>query len=119
MSVVYSSAVKTARMNADATYFVNGQLQLLNSTGAVLAAFLLTGTAGSVTGSVWTLGFGAQTVNASAAGTATQAQIINSAGTPGITGLTVGTTGTDIVLNNPSIATGQSITLSSATVTHA
>lgn len=119
MSVVYSAAVKTARMNADATYFANGQLQLLNSTGGVLATFVLNGTAGSVTGSVWTLGFSAMTVNASAAGTATQAQIVNSSGVAGITGLTVGTTGTDIVLNNTSIATGQSITLSSATVTHA
>jgi hypothetical protein len=50
---------------------------------------------------------------------ATKAQIKDSGGTAEITGLTVGTSGTDIVLDNNNIDEGQDISLTSATVTHA
>lgn len=63
--------------------------------------------------------FDASTVTASGSGTAAKAQIKNSGGTDGVTGLTVGTSATDIVLDSVSITSGQSVTLSSATITHA
>ena len=71
---------------------------------------------------MWTLAFDFSTVAASAAGTANKAQIKRSAANGAaahLTGLTVGTSGTDVILDNLSIASGQNVTLSSATITHA
>jgi hypothetical protein len=42
-----------------------------------------------------------------------------SGGTDVVTGLTVGTSGTDIVLDNLNIATGQTVSINSAAITHA
>jgi len=123
MSVIYTTAVKTDRMTASKDYFVNGTLELLSAGDVVLAIFTLSATAGSVATDTWTLGFTSSTVTGEAgagAGTdATKAQIKNSGGTPSITGLTVGTGGTDIVLDNANIASGQNVTLSSAEIQHA
>ena len=57
---------------------------------------------------------------ASATGTAAAARIKDGAGTPNnvITGLTVGTSGSDINLNSTSITSGQTVTLSSGVITH-
>ena len=74
---------------------------------------------GDISGAVWTLVFDASTVSASGTGTAAKAQVKTSGGSAHLTGLTVGTSGTDIVLENTSIASGQDVTLSSATITHA
>jgi len=54
-------------------------------------------------------------------GTAANARIKDGAGTPNniITGLTVGTSGSDINLNSTSITSGQTVTLTSGTITHA
>jgi hypothetical protein len=119
MAVTYNVAVKEDRMTATMDYFANGTLEILTSGDAVLATFGLDATAGSVTGAVWTLGFDASTVTASGTGTAAKAQIKNSGGSAHLTGLTVGTSGSDINLDNTSIASGQDVTLSSATITHA
>ena len=56
---------------------------------------------------------------ASTGTTATKARIKNSGGTARISGLSVGTTGSAINLDNTSIASGQTVTISSATFTHA
>jgi hypothetical protein len=89
----------------------------------VLAIFGLSATGGAISNGVWTLAFDASTVSgesgASTGTAATKAQIKTSGGTARITGLTVGTSGTDIVLDNTSIASGQSVSLTSATITHA
>lgn len=119
MAVTYASAVKTARITASRDYHANGTLEILDGSSNVLATFGLSASSGTIAGDVWTLAFDAGTVNASAAGTAAAARIKNSAGTVGISGLTVGTSGTDVVLNNTNIASGQAITLDSATITHA
>jgi len=52
-------------------------------------------------------------------GTAAEAQIKNGDGTAVITGLTVGTGGADIILDSVSITTGQTVTLTTGTITHA
>jgi hypothetical protein len=56
---------------------------------------------------------------ASNSGTAALAQLQDSAGTWWVQGLTVGTSATDIILNSTSITSGQTVTITSATVTAA
>jgi len=118
MAVTYTTAVKTSRITATRDYHANGTLEILTAADAVLATFGLDAAGGTIAGAVWTLVFDASSVTASGTGTAAKAQIKNSGGTAGITGLTVGTSGSDINLNNLSISTGQTVTLSSATITH-
>lgn len=120
MSVTYAAGVKTERMDATRLHFVNGTLEIGTAGMAtVLATFTLTAMAGSAAAGVWTLAFSSGTVTASAAGTAAAARIKTAGGSSDITGLTVGTSGADINLNNTSITSGQSVTLSAASITHA
>ena len=120
MAVTYAAAVKTARMTATRDHFADGTLEIGTAgMGTVLATFGLSATGGSVSGSVWTLAFDAGTVTAGATGTAAAARIKNSVGTANLTGLTVGTSGSDINLSSVSINSGQDVTLSGATITHA
>ena len=120
MAVTYTAAVKTDRMTATMNKVANGTLEI-GTTGmaSVLATFGLSVSGGSVANGVWTLAFDASTVAATAAGTAAAARIKDSGGTAQITGLTVGTSGSDINLDNTSIASGQNVSLSTATITHA
>jgi hypothetical protein len=120
MSVIYDVALKTQRMNANKTYFANGTLELQTAAGTALAVFTLQAAAGSVTGAVWTLTpFASATVTASGGGTLTKAVIKTSTALAHITGLTVGTSSADIILDTTTVANGQSVTLTSATITHA
>jgi hypothetical protein len=120
MAVNYTNAVKTARMNATRTHFANGKLQIGTAgMAAVLAEFDLTAGAGSVSDGVWSLAFASGTATASAGGTAAAARIITSGSAADLTGLTVGTSAADIVLDSTSISNGQAVTLTSATITHA
>lgn len=120
MAITYATAVKTARMTATRDHFADGTLEI-GTTGmaSVLATFGLSASGGTIANDVWTLAFDAGTVNATAGGTAAAARIKNASGTANLTGLTVGTSGSDINLNNTNIASGQAVTLSSATITHA
>lgn len=120
MAVTYSVGAKNARMTATRDQCADGSLEITTSADAVLASIGLSATGGTVTGGVWTLAFdGAAT--ASATGTAAKARIKNSAGTVVVSDLTVSATGGagEINLDNTSIATGQTITLGTVTVTHA
>lgn len=122
MAVVYSAAVKTARMQAVADAIgAAGKLEIGTAGMAtVLATITLGPTPGTVSGSTLTLsGFPRSDTSADAAGTAAAARIRTSADADVITGLTVGTSGTDVVLDNLSIASGQTVTINSATFTHA
>lgn len=125
MAVTYTTAVKNARMTA-----VRDQIDLgagagvlqIGTTGmaTVLAEITLNDPSGTITGGILTLsGFPKSDTSANAAGTAAAARIRDSAGTDVITGLTVGTSGTDIILDNTNIAAGQTVTINSATITHA
>lgn len=123
MSVIYDATIKNDRMTATRDRVANGTLELLSASDVVLAIFGLSATGGTVTTDTWTLVFDASTVTGEAgagAGTdATKAQIKDSGGTARVTGLTVGISGTDVVLDNNNIASGQNVTLSSATLQHA
>jgi len=126
MAVTYSSTTKQNRMNAVVTTIgASGKLKLFTAADALLATFTLAATAGTVSGSTLTFSdangatAGILNTTASAAGTATKASITTSADVDVITGLTVGTTGTDLVLDNNVLASSQAITINSATITHA
>lgn len=56
---------------------------------------------------------------ASATGTAALANLRDSAGNAIVTGLTVGTSATDIIVATTSITSGQTVTVTSGTITHA
>jgi hypothetical protein len=122
MAVTYSAAVKTSRMTATRDYLANGTLEILTSGDALLATFGLSASGGTISGSDWVLELDATTVTASGNGTAAKAQIKTSGGSAHITGLTVGLAGAtpDLVLDNTSILTGQSVSLTGTNkITHA
>lgn len=125
MPVTYSTAVKTARMTAVRDQIDAGTgagiLQIgTTGMGTVLAEITLNDPSGTISGAVLTLsGFPKSDTSANATGTAAAARIRDSSGTDVITGLTVGTTGSDINLDSVSITAGQTVTINSATITHA
>ena len=125
MAVIYSTAVKTARMNAVVAQIDGGtgagKLEIGTSgMGTVLATITLNDPCGTVSGAVLTLsGFPKSDTSADATGTAASARIRDSNNADIITGLTVGLSGTDIVLDSVSFTTGQTVTINSATITHA
>jgi hypothetical protein len=120
MAVTYTTAAKTARMTATRDHFADGTLEICTSGyAAVIAVFGLSTNGGSISGATWTLAFDASSVSAGVTGIAAVARIKRSNGTADLTGLTVGTSGTDIVLDNVNINSGQTVTLTSATITHA
>lgn len=126
MAVIYSTAAKTARMNAVVTTIgTSGKLKLYSAADALLATFTLAATAGTVSGAVLTLSDangaaeGILSTTASTGGTATKASITTSADADVVTGLTVGMSGTDLVLDNNVLANGQAVTINTATITHA
>lgn len=134
MSGTYSATLKTNRMQlvadlisgktaaastgtASAGTLVIGDSTLSGATG-VLATLTLSATAGTVTGSVMTLSGTPLSATASASGTAAKADLRNNSGTAIVAGLTVGVSGSDINLTSVSITSGQTVTVSSGTITH-
>lgn len=119
MSVIYDTATKTARITATRDECANGTLEIRTAADAVLATFGLSATGGTIATDTWTLVFDASPVVASGTGTAAKAVIIDSVAGVRITGLTVGTSATDIILDSVSITSGQNVSLTSATIQHA
>jgi len=125
MALVYNLAVKTKRMIAvrdsiDAGVG-DGALEILDASNVLLASFTFSPVSGTVTGDTLTLSPASGTVTATAPGTPSQAQIKDGSGAAIITGLTAGTAGSspDVVLDSATISSGQSVTLSSASIQHA
>ena len=126
MSVTYSTALKNTRMTDVVTAIDNGGAGSLlfgavgGFTGSnLLATITFAATCGTVSGGVLTFS-STPLVDASAAntGTATQAEVEDGVGHVVISGLTVGTSASDINLSSTSIVAGQSVTLTSASITH-
>ena len=134
MSVVYSNTVKDNRLNVanDAvnskTYvagsgagsagtLVIGTSALSGSTG-VLATITLQNPAFTEGSQVLTLAGVPLSATAFAAGTAALAEIRNNGGTAIVSGLTVGTSGANINLGSVSITSGETVSITSGTVTH-
>lgn len=125
MAVTYSTAAKTARMAAVISQIDAGAgastLEIGTAAmGAVLATFTFADPSGTAASGVLTFDFDPDLeATASGTGTAAAAQIKDGDGTVVISGLTVGTSGTDIVLDSVSITSGQTVTLATGTITHA
>lgn len=125
MPVSYTSAVKIARMNAVTAAAGTTAVLEIGTTGmALVLATINLGNpiAAAATGAgVLTLaGFPRSDSAADATGTAAAARIRTAtAGTDIITGLTVGLSASDVILDSLSITLGQTVTINSAVFTHA
>lgn len=125
MAIVYTTAVKNARMSAVVDQIDAGAgagVLQIGTTGmaSILAEITLADPSGTVTGGVLTFSsFPRSDTSANNTGTAAAARIRDSNGVDIITGLSVGTTGSDINLDSVSITAGQTVTITSATITHA
>lgn len=125
MAVTYATDVKTDRMQAVVDQIDAGtgagKLEIGTSgMSTVLATITLSDPSGTVSGAVLTFsGTPLSDSSADASGTAAAARIRDSDNNDVVTGLTVGTSGTDIILDSTSITAGQTVTISSATLTHA
>lgn|SRR5262245_4592261 len=125
MAVTYPTALKTTRMNAVETALDAGagaaKLEIGTAgMASVLVTITLKDPAGTVSGAVLTLSTGAPvpTGTATAAGTAAEARLRDSTNADVVTGLTVGTSGTNIIINNTTIAINDIVNLTSGTITH-
>lgn len=125
MAVTYTTAVKNARLEAVVAQIDAGSGAgkiIIGTSGmaSVLAEITLNDPSGTVTGGVLTFsGFPKSDTSANNTGVAAAAKIVDSNNVDIVTGLTVGTSGADIILDNTSINSGQTVTLTSATITHA
>ena len=123
MAVIYSTTVKNNRMtqvlNAIDGGSAGGTLEI-GTTGmaSVLAIIALADPSGSVATGVLTFTMPQSDTNADATGTAAEARIKDSSGTVILSGLTVGTSGANINLSSVGITAGDTVTLSSAAITH-
>ena len=122
MTVTYAAGLKTTRMQAVRDAIDAGAAGKLEIGTAGMAAVLVTITlsdpASTVTGAVLTLAGVPKSGVATGAGTAAAARIRTSADADVVTGLTVGTSGSDINLDSTSIQVGQTVTINSGTLTH-
>lgn len=118
--LISSKVAAASTGSASAGTLVIGDNTLSGATG-VLATITLSTTAATVSGSVLTISGTPLTATASASGTASKAEIRNNAGTVIVgtpTALTVGTSGTQIILSTVALTSGGTFTLSSGTITH-
>ena len=136
MSVAYATATKNNRLKmaflagavtpgagesvdsgSGVGVLVIGTSSLSGATG-VLATIALQKPSVSITGGVATIQGVPLSVAASAGGTAAKAEIRDSAGNVVVSGLTVGTSGSDITVNSTTVSSAQTVTLTAGTVTH-
>lgn len=122
MAVIYAAAVRTARLQAvvDAIDAGSaGKLKLYTSGDSLLATFTLADPCATVSGDTLTFDFDPDiSATASGTGAAAKATITTSADAVIVSGLTVGTSGADIIVDSTSITSGQTVTLTTGTITH-
>lgn len=124
MPIVYSTTVKNARLQAvvdalgEAGTIVIGTAALAGGTGR-LALVPMDDTSFTITNGVMTLNNVPRTVVAIATGIAAKAEFRASDGTTVVvSGLTVGTSEADIIINATAISTGQTVQVTAGTITH-
>ena len=115
--LIASKTIAAATGTAAAGQLVIGTSALSGSTG-VLATVTLPATAFSVSNKTATLQGTPLSTTASASGTAALAEFRNNAGTTIISGLTVGTSGSDVTVGTTAVSANQTINVSSGTITH-
>ena len=125
MAVNYSTGLKTTRMTAviDAIDAGSGPgtLEICSAAfAAVLATIILDDPSFTVSGAVITMaGVPRSDTSADATGTAAVARIKDSDGNVIINNLTVGVGTGDIQLNSVALSSGQTVTITAGTITHA
>lgn len=126
MAVTYSTATKQARLEAVIAKIdagaAAGKLKIGTAgMASTLATLTLADPCGTASGDTLTFDFDPDISDASAdnTGTAAAAIITDSDDNTIISGLTVGTAATDIILDSTSITAGQTVTITTGTITHA
>lgn len=117
MAVNYQQNARSARMTGVRDLLNGGKLEILDGA-AVLVTYTLNGSSGSVSNDTLTFSFASTVIAATGTGTADGARFRTSANADVVTGLTVGTAATDIIIDNTNINSGQNIELTSVTLTH-
>jgi hypothetical protein len=123
MAVTYTSALKQTRMEAVITAIDAGagpgKLVIMTSGDVVLAEITLTDPCGTASGGVLTFDADPDiAATASGTGTAAKASLVTSADADVVTGLTVGTAATDVIVDSVAITSGQAVTFTAGTITH-
>ena len=123
MSITYPAAVKNARLNAVTTAIGATGVLEIGTTGmaTILATIPLANPAApAASGGVLSFTMPQSYASADNTGTAAAARIRTaSGGTDIVTGLTVGLSAADVILDSLSITAGQTVTINSASITHA
>ena len=124
MGVIYAASLRETRMldvatainaGGGAAYLEVGDLGFVKT----LATFTLSFPASVVAGDVLTALSMPKSATASDTGTASEARLKDSGGTVVVSGLTVGTVGTNVIISpSTSITLGQSCSLTALTITH-
>jgi hypothetical protein len=123
MAVTYRATLKTTRMQAvrdDIDSGVGAATLEIGTAGmaTVLVSITLADPASTVAGSILTLAGMPKSGTAGNTGTAAAARIKESGGTVIVDGLTVGLAATDVIIDNTSINSGQTVNLTAGTITH-
>lgn len=127
MAVNYVVGLKNARLDEITTFvdagpaagkLVIGTASLSGPTGILATITLQDPSAAAAAGGVWTVAGTPLQTTASATGTAALAELRDSNDNTVCSGLTVGTSGTDIIINSTAITSGQTVQLTSGTITH-
>ena len=124
MAVNYDTPTKSARMAATVLQFdahaSPATLEIATAGYAsVLVSITLADPSFTESGGVITMAGAPKSGVAGATGTAAVGRIKEGGGTTKVNNLTVGTSGSDINLNSVSITSGQTVTLTAGTITHA
>jgi len=121
MAVTYTSAIKEDRLDVViAAIGASGKLEIGTAgMASILATIPLDNPAGTASGDTLTLTLPASDTSADNSGVAAAARIRTGADADVVTGLTVGVAAENIVLDSVSITAGQTVTISSGTITHA
>lgn len=126
MSVVYNNSVKDDRLQVvvdaldattDPAILVIGTSSLSGATG-VLAQITLDTPSAVVASQVLTLSTLPREAVASAGGTAAKAELRDGDDVTIVSGLTVGTVATDVIINSVTITNGQTVRCTAGTITH-
>jgi hypothetical protein len=124
MAVTYSTTVKSSRMTVvkDAIDAGAGNGILVIGTSGLastLVSITLAKPSATISSGVLTFSGLPKSGTATGTGTAAEAKITDSTGTTIVSGLTVGTTGTDIIIDSTSITSGQTVNFNAtSTITH-
>ena len=124
MSVTYDTSTKSARMAATILQIDNNAspafIEICTAAfAAVLVTITLADPSFTESGGVITMAGVPKSGVAGATGTAAVARIKDGGNTTKVNNLTVGTSGSDLNFISTSFTTGQTVTLTAGTITHA